>query len=263
MKRPAKGLSAKHPYTDVKRDLTAEQLASVGAVTLAWNGLEGCIDVLVAIASGLDTSVALHVISRINGFDGKIAIATKGLQLYFRDSEKFISEINTCFTAAGQCKIDRDAVIHAHVLDPKGAIGGGMERRGKLYEVTLSQTALDGLYDRIVLVTKELIGLVWATMWFIIRKKMDERSYSWKENERERIEPIIQAYVTQFRGDQKRRKSLPQPPSPPEEPQVPLGLGDMFLASLNYLSDPTSSSPLDNMEAPVAPSPSPDKRPPP
>jgi hypothetical protein len=59
---------------DILNDYDRDVLTGIGAVALAWNNLETGINMALPIALCIEFSDWLQVTSRINGFDGKIAI---------------------------------------------------------------------------------------------------------------------------------------------------------------------------------------------
>src|ERR1700732_4274106 len=74
MKRPAKGRSTPvHHTRDVKQDFSRDQLAAVGAVTLAFNELQSTMEAMLQVSTGIPEWLFSEVGSRIHGLDGKIA----------------------------------------------------------------------------------------------------------------------------------------------------------------------------------------------
>jgi hypothetical protein len=55
---------------DIKRDLSSEQLAGIGAVALAYNYAESSIDRALGLALGVGHKLYLPLVTRIGGMDG-------------------------------------------------------------------------------------------------------------------------------------------------------------------------------------------------
>jgi hypothetical protein len=106
---------------DIRKDLLPEQLELIGAIAIAWNQIEDSIDTILPIALRVPFPLWLEVTTRINGFDGKIAIL-KGTLTHFRivfgDFDPVIRET---LGAVEQHKRYRDGVIHVRIADPTKA----------------------------------------------------------------------------------------------------------------------------------------------
>lgn len=160
MKRPYTPRKATVRTGDIKRDLSQGQLAGIGAVAVAYNYAEAVIDKMLTQVTGVRGDIGVHLMSRINGVDGKIElIKMKAVELNLADDvRRGLSE------ALGEggfklIKGYRDAIIHARVLDSNLELGEVILKRGRRHEILLSEKALFILYDTISLLTKELVDL--------------------------------------------------------------------------------------------------------
>ena len=74
MKEPHSELTRRYSERtgDIKKDLTPQQLAGIGAAALAYNEAERRVDDLFQVATGLDDKLALEVSTRLSVIDGKI-----------------------------------------------------------------------------------------------------------------------------------------------------------------------------------------------
>lgn len=218
---------------DIRRDLKESQLADIGAVALAYNEVEAQIDVLMASALEL-YSIALEVTSRINGVDGKIeiikaAVAALGASPEFKE---LLADSLGGTDGFMILKQYRDAVIHARDIDSVSTIGATAPKRGKLYEVLLTPTALKSLYDRLLIVRSELVHaqIVILKLSTIRRFQQYEMGIhrGFLASPAERVIPKAKAQheqdilgvTAQYREHQNRRRSLLRFPEFPSEQEL-------------------------------------------
>jgi len=74
MKRPATTKAPTYGARAIKQDFSKDQLAAVGAVTLAFNELQSCLELMLRASTNIGDWLFVEVSSRINGLDGKTAI---------------------------------------------------------------------------------------------------------------------------------------------------------------------------------------------
>jgi hypothetical protein len=216
---------------DIRKDYTEKQLAGIGSVALAYNDAEIQIDVLFSFAFGLSGPSSLEVTSRINGIDGKIEIVKTALR-ELNASPEFQTLIASSLGNDGFALLKqyRDAVIHARDLDAVSGIAFTSVKRGKLYEVLLTIKALDGLYERLVLMKLELVeASIIATRLSTIRQmdRLARQMHDFLATQHEfpartkaKSEQAIQAVMSRYREHQKRRLSLPPLPKFPSAPEL-------------------------------------------
>jgi hypothetical protein len=142
MKRPYKMVpdASRTPVSDIRKDVSQQQLASIGAIMLAYNYAENTINRMIGVALRLPADLYRDVVSRINGVDGKIAIVKSAAQHLGvpEDIRSFLAE-TLGEGAFGLLKTYRDAVTHARFVDQAMGIGEYIESRGRHVEVlTLS-----------------------------------------------------------------------------------------------------------------------------
>jgi hypothetical protein len=142
---------------DIKKDLSVDQLAQIGAMALAFNEVEKYLELLFFMVTDLSAPLQYEVSTRINGIDGKIGIIKIGLT-QFRLDQTDIEQFNEAL-GKGVFKLYksfRDAVIHVRVTD--GSVGMGLlvDRQAQISDVLLSETALSVLYDHLVALKTEL-----------------------------------------------------------------------------------------------------------
>jgi hypothetical protein len=243
MKRPSSRFRHSKRSGDIRKDLTPEQLAGIGSVTLAYNEAEILIDILLSLSLGLLSYVAHEITSRINGIDGKIALAKIGMN-YVNADETTMRLLGETLGDGGFSlyKKYRDAVIHARVLDAPQAIAISPAKRGKTDEVLLTAKALDGLYDRLVLVRLELIEACNVAIRLYTEhrfkplraaagvpsqyQEVTDRLAELADLPKRQYEQEIQEALTRYREHQKRRLSLtPLPEFPPEPANPPASEG--------------------------------------
>jgi hypothetical protein len=159
MKRQKQPLRPGPLITDIRKDVPEHVLASIGAVALAYNEAEACLDSVLSFAANL-RAVSLEIISRVNGTDGKVEIIKAAFRTLGAD-EKIQGLIAISLGQEGflffkQC---RDAVIHARQINVIANVADTVAKRGQRYEVLITEDALNGLYERLALVTKELVEM--------------------------------------------------------------------------------------------------------
>lgn len=200
-------------YGTARRNLTKEQLALIGTITLTFNDVEELIDDLTGTAIGAEFD-GHQVVSRINGIDGKIALI-KIAVAHFDATESEKSAFAETLGDGGfsLLKKYRDAVVHSRVFDATTSIAKVAERRGEKSEVLLSEPALSGLLNRLEIIWHELDELtaVMAARRTLHRGANDD----WHKA---RLEELLQAANAQHQSHRNRRLSLEPLPEFPEEP---------------------------------------------
>lgn len=227
MKRPRVGPIANR-FGNIRKDYSSSQLAALGAVALAYNEAEVTIDLLMVYALDLFAGVAPEITSRINGVDGKIEIAKVGM-VALGASNEIMEALNETLGEAGFSKLKqyRDGVIHAHSIDVPSGIASTSIKRGKFYEVLLNEKALNGLYNRLLLMRAELIELCNIAISLSITRKIGMLTFQTKnvypqitavfDHTTAKNEQDTQAAMSRYRAHRNRRQSLPPLPEFPSE----------------------------------------------
>lgn len=205
---------------DVKQNLTQEQLAAIGGVAIAWNEMELFIHFMLGYGLWMPWPLVLEVTTRINGIEGQIEIIRKLSELHEKmGTDKAVSEaVLKSLSGIKECKTYRDAVIHARVLDAPSGIGELIRKRGKQEEVLLTVEALNGLYERMVLLRNELVSFV---LIFQAIHRNRQVSQDGGQPNKQSLAQAIQAYLSQVLQHQTQRLSLPPLPSFPALPVMP------------------------------------------
>jgi hypothetical protein len=155
-------------YSNLKKNITPEQLAGIGAVCLAWNDVEDYVEMILADSLGLNFSV----INRINGVGTIVEILREhiarlvnqyGTHLDAGRAVRFMEDLGTeietsvkaAFDAVMKYKIRRDRVVHARIRS-RGTSFGLVPRRKEIVEVSLSAEDLDTFFDHLVSLRIEL-----------------------------------------------------------------------------------------------------------
>jgi hypothetical protein len=217
---------------DIRKDLSDAQLAAIGAAAIAYNEAEVLIDVLLNTTLGLRSAMIPDLTSRINGVDGKIELAKIALKDLgaSNDARQLIAQ-SLGADGFGLMKQYRDAVIHARVLDAPAGLAQSPGKRGKTNEVLLTVDALNGLYERLVLLRRELIEACQIAVRLFIDQYVSETVRHLRQPAphlaaiadlgQSHSEPKIQAAIARYREHQSRRLSLPPLPEFPDEPLTP------------------------------------------
>ena len=225
MKRVQKGEREVRRTGDVEKDFTKEQLAGIGRVTLAYNELELWIHLLFSATLGLDLDIGHHVSARVNGIDGIVEVIKTRLK-HLNCPETLWHGI--CQVLGEQefllLKKYRDAIIHSRMQDAPAGIGVTPGRRGKREEVLLTESALDGVYRRLVMMRREfpeISKIVITLRVFRDRSpslfEMQFLSEDYKEQSWQLLLEEVQTSWAQVQKHRKQRLALPPLPEFPEE----------------------------------------------
>jgi hypothetical protein len=215
MKRPAKGRSTPSHHTrDVKQDFSRDQLAAVGAATLAFNELQSTIEAMLQVATGIPKWLFSEVGSRINGLEGKIAIIKMVLDNAISEPKE-LNEIKHSVGTFFEFKGYRDAIIHARVLNAALGIGLSSERRAQESEVLLRAEDLDTFYDHIIALQKEIFSASELLASILALKALAS-----DDQNKAPFEEAIRDRRTQFRESRNRRQSLKPMPRFPTESEL-------------------------------------------
>jgi hypothetical protein len=201
-----------HSTGNLKADMTEKQLAAFGAAALAYNILEDQIDALLLVATGIREWLFAEVSSRINGLEGKIAIIQKAITCSLEpDDAKTLTGSVAIF---GDLKKTRDAFIHARIINAPLGVGRGANRRGQSpFEVLLSADALDGFYDHVVALQREL-----SRGGNLFNSATALKQCAAGDPNKPRLEEEIRVHRAQFLQNHRHRLSLkPLPKFPSEE----------------------------------------------
>jgi hypothetical protein len=230
---------------DVRKDLTQGQLAGIGTMALAWNDAEAMYDVLFCVVLGLHSNLWRDVATRINGIEGKHEIIRRAIAARFGIPSGFIADmIGDTIGAVGELRGYRDTIIHSRIIDVALSIGEAASGRGrKVEEVLLTETALSGVCDRMIIMRQELQALIsWfeemetlgtfdrsgAVVEHLAIRHMHSRLASMSEGKTGILVPEFQEYNTaeiglkvqralsQYQHHQERRKALQPLPAFPK-----------------------------------------------
>jgi hypothetical protein len=228
MKRPAKDTKVKRTG-DVLTDLTQAQLAWIGSVALAYNENELLLDLMVGFAFNEVDNVH-ELTSRINGVDGKIALAKVGAEK-LNASEEFKTMLATTLGEGGFALLKkmRDRIIHARIVDASRAIALSPASRGKFDEILLTEKGLRGVYTRIAILRQELTAtlMIFGHLWGLAHNQPAlavARSLTANPDHADtyikEIESKISDAQKTYRECQKVRLSLPPLPEFPDESEL-------------------------------------------
>jgi hypothetical protein len=134
MKRKAPGRKRNWDWIFALQNIKPELLAAFGAVTLAWNQVDGMIDSILCAALQLHSDLRVDVRSRINGFDGKIGIIKKALQVHFGTFPDVCRFAQVSLGACELYKTYRDGVAHARPNRGDDPIAVTADKRGDSQE---------------------------------------------------------------------------------------------------------------------------------
>ena len=223
MRRPAKNhkRSDFHRTGDIKRDLSEKQLAAIGAATLAYNVLEDQLDNLLLSATEMPIWLFPEMSSRINGLEGKvhiIQVAIENAAMIHGDglAAPRLKELSIAVAEFMDFKRDRDAIMHARILNAPANIGATAKQRGKTgFEVLLSKPALDSYYEHVIGLEKVLwngADLLSAVISLNAHRISDPNT--------PKLERLVQLNSNLFRQYFQAWRSLPPKPKFPAEDEI-------------------------------------------
>ena len=139
---------------DIKRDLSGEQLAGIGAVVVAWNEIEFMLDVALYSGEELKATCLQEDLPR-RRLDEKIRQASKAA-VRWNLPTSILKSIELSADAFSKLKDLRNAVAHSRVFDARTGIGHRVTAKGEIQEVLLTAEALEWLYQQLLLLCFEL-----------------------------------------------------------------------------------------------------------
>jgi hypothetical protein len=217
VRRKKSGEQRAYRSYDFLQDVQPRRLQLIGAITLAWNWIDGAVDATLGVALELHPDMWVQVTSRINGMDGKIALlkVALGLQGYPPLPDGTDPAIRKTLGAIETNKRLRDGIIHARLIHPEEIIADSAHRRGMTDEVLLSEDALSSLYNLLSLLVREVDQLV---ILYYYRWRLSEES---EEEPRQLLAGAFLQARALYLDLQKKREELPPLPEFPDPPQAP------------------------------------------
>ncbi|MDR3419635.1 MAG: hypothetical protein P4L80_00040 [Xanthobacteraceae bacterium] len=220
MKRPQPpGARPGRIEDDIKKALTTEQLAEIGAISLKFNQIESLVEFILVIVLDVPPPLWWEVVRRINGMDAKLSI----LRRYYESNKILSDEAKECLKntldAVADYKKYRDLIIHCVPYDIDKGIGQHMTTKAEPVQILLTKEALGALYERLCILNEELNH---ADLLFRLgsaegAKAVYPRVADPSRLRRERDVPAVLALVLEH---QNRRLSLPPLPEFPSEEQI-------------------------------------------
>ncbi len=216
MKRPSEETN-RAVFGDILKATTIEQRAWIGAVVLIFNETETGLHKLAGSCLGIiGIGDPYAVTARVNGSLGLVAIVFEvaaALQLAELQSSLFKAALSE--HGFQHLKKLRDSVIHSVLADSATQIAIAPGGRGERQDVLLSESALEGLYKRLVFLEREIHQLD-----LIIKNAKAIKGYdlfgALDDQRRSRIEQDIQDATALCQSHQQKRLSLPPFPKFPD-----------------------------------------------
>jgi hypothetical protein len=211
---------------NVRKDLSQNQRAWIASVAMAYNEAERMVDVVLSISLGLSDKLSHEVIGRINGVDGRVALAKMALaDMNCPQSIQKLAAITLEDAGFSLLKRFRDRIIHASVIDSAAAIARAPSNRGQFEEILLTVKGLKAIYRRLAYVRQEIIQLARIALELRYAKETQplETAFELMELKSGRIERLarteskIRECHVRLRRHQKARLSLPTLPEFPSE----------------------------------------------
>ena len=217
VKRPvdkAKAAQIEIPL-DIKRDIPEKQLASIGALALAFNETHATLDGLFHVVADLPEHLKIEISTRIGGIDGTLAIVKAGAKPFLAEIELRNLEDVLGNNGFKKMKTYRDGVIHCRHVNSVTGIGVSVERQANVFEFLIRQDALDAAYDLLEILHRELrafLNLIAANRFLTTVASDDPK--------KEQFEVMSKAMSAQIRQHRNERLALPPFPEFPTELQL-------------------------------------------
>jgi hypothetical protein len=241
---------------DVRKDLSKESLAGIGAVALVWNDLQAMLEIMVCVCLDIFTNAWRELATRLGGIEDKIELSRVAFKSMFRWTPELLVATDDTLAAIAQYKGYRDTIIHSRVIDVEQGIAEMTFRRNRVEEVLITEKALNSLYDHIFVTiqeVRELISVGEAMHTFVALEgkdaspiRMHKRYASRLAATREGKPGILwataegfisaqdakatarelQDAISKYQHYQRQRKDLQPLPSFPRSPPTPQQMGE-------------------------------------
>ena len=215
MKRKAVTARFALPLNSIDTLVSKQVLEGIGLVCLAWNEIETLVNFTLPLGLCIHHETWVDVSSRINGFDGKIAIIKKAIQSFRALSEDEYRTVCETLGRIEELKRLRDGVAHAHIANPSSPVAQSHLQRGNATEILLNDESLTTLYQHLSAAAAEMTmvnGIVFVISY--LKRHPDRRE---ETDETQRVEQI-QRFLAQLRDYQHHRKQMPPLPEFPDPP---------------------------------------------
>jgi hypothetical protein len=190
-------------------------LSAIGALALAFNEVEANLDRLFFEVTGLDEHLQLEVSTRIGGIDGKLAIIKRGAEKIL-DNAEFVQLSEMLGKGVFEnVKIYRDCVIHARHLNVSTGVGVKVDRQDQVFDVLLSQNALDTAYILLAALRREIAEAIPLIHGMKLLKKIAA-----DDPKRAPFESVTANHRAQFHQYRSERLALPLLPEFPSESEL-------------------------------------------
>lgn len=194
---------------DIKRDLSQEQLAGIGAVAIAWNEIEFMLDVALYSGEKLEATCLQDDLPR-RRLDDKINNARKAAAKWNLPTD-CLDSIESAASAFSDLKDLRNAVIHSRVFDARSGIGHRITIRGEIQEILLTTKALEWLYQQLIALCFEL-RCVLAIFDLVRTTEVAEQAGIAAPGQIDPL-PEINVWLTKLNQSHKDRENLGPAPS--------------------------------------------------
>lgn len=197
---------------DFLTEVDPERLRLIAAVSLQWNWIEQAFDAFLAVVLKTPSDLWIEVSSRINGFDGKIAIIKAAISsLTGRPrAESFLQPIWRTVSATENYKSIRDHIIHMRLASPDEEVSESYQRRGSAKEVYAAVEPLRAFYAVLRAHWDEVDALGQICIQFAKLNSTEDLS------QRQPLIEELKLSLIRLLESQQKRESLPPLPEVPE-----------------------------------------------
>ncbi|WP_341631882.1 hypothetical protein [Sphingomonas agri] len=194
---------------DFLEEVDPDRLRLIAAITLQWNWIESAIDVILTTGLRIDSDIWVEVQSRINGFDGKVAIIKATLP--HNTPAKMRERIGRTLNACEQFKTVRDHIIHMRLASPDEQVSESFQRRGATKEVYAAKEPLRRFYTVLRAHWDEIhwLGFIYLHLAKLLAEEPNAPARLQAREE-------LGSALARFLESQQKREALPPLPEVPE-----------------------------------------------
>lgn len=215
LKRRAKRSTVGIRSADIKKDFTNRQLASIGAVTLAWNEVESSLVYAFRNALGLPNTVAMQIAKRTS-IEKQIENLKRLASDKTRLPQNLEEPIKSTLGKIREYKKYRDGIVHSRSYHAEKGVGVMLDYEGASHQVLLTEEALCAFYEALVILAKEAeaMNALFGTFGQmpVIRENPDK--------DRAHSEQVMRDWTEKLAQAQTDRQSLQPLPEFPDLPEV-------------------------------------------
>jgi len=227
MKRVAPSSRQGGRFGDVRMDLTPKELEGIGAIALAFNEVEFSLGMVLYFGLNLPANHWLEIIQRIGNISDKVDLAKDAATeaqrmmsvVWQLPAPNFKDEVIASIGKVSDMKTYRDTIIHCRVFNRFDKIGERITYKARIDQILLTESALNGVYDRLCILSKELELCAHLLVECLTINNM--LTFGHLDAKKQRALPFSLEKLTPLRESHAKWKALPPLPEFPVLPSDP------------------------------------------